>query len=82
VEGRSLSAVAHLALLGVNYAGNGILGLRKIKAARNRCFLSWYRRLGGSGDMKILLRFVLDFFILGKCDMVYREYVKFCEGEE
>ena len=40
VEGRSLSEVAHLATLGVNYAGTGILGVRKIKAASNRCFLS------------------------------------------
>lgn len=39
VEGRCLSEVAHLAMLGVNYTGTGILGLRKIKAARNRCFL-------------------------------------------
>ena len=34
VEGRCLSADAHLALLGVNYSGNGILGLRKIKKQR------------------------------------------------
>lgn len=33
VEGRSLSAVTHLARLGVNYAGTGILGLRKIKSS-------------------------------------------------
>ena len=34
MEGRCLSADAHLALLGVNYSGNGILGLRKIKKQR------------------------------------------------
>jgi len=33
VEGRSLSAVTHLARLGVNYTGTGILGLRKIKSS-------------------------------------------------
>ena len=36
VEGRCLSAVAHLALLGVNYPGTGILGLQKIKAEIGR----------------------------------------------
>ena len=34
VEGRNQRAVAHLASLGVNYSGNGILGLRKIKKQR------------------------------------------------
>ena len=37
VEGRCLSADAHLALLGVNYSGNGILGLRKIKSPKPKC---------------------------------------------
>ena len=33
MEGRSLSAVAHLATLGVNYAGTGILGFAKDKSS-------------------------------------------------
>lgn len=74
MEGRCLSAVTHLALLGVNYAGTGILGItvairgrrgfadadaafaypretvnrdvsQRIKAARNRCFLKYNRKL-------------------------------------
>ena len=39
VEGRCLSEVAHLAALGVNMVRAGILGLQRIKAASNRCFL-------------------------------------------
>ena len=39
MEGRSLSEVAHLAALGVNMVRAGILGLQRIKAASNRCFL-------------------------------------------
>jgi len=58
VEGRSLSAVTHLAKLGVNYAGTGILGLQKIKAARNRCF------------PVVIQIFCLLFLIWGKCDIV------------
>jgi hypothetical protein len=43
VEGRSLSAVAHLATLGVNYAGTGILGFAKDKSSEQSllsCFLA------------------------------------------
>ena len=39
MEGRSLGEVAHLAWLGVNIVRTGILGIQKIKAASNRCFI-------------------------------------------
>lgn len=40
MEGRSLSAVTHLARLGVNYAGTGILGLQKIKSSEKSLLYS------------------------------------------
>jgi len=50
VEGRSLSAVTHLARLGVNYTGTGILGLQKIRSSEKSLLYSYVRVLR---DVKI-----------------------------
>ena len=49
MEGRSLSEVAHLAQLGVNTVRAGILGLHRIKAARDRCF--FFQKLHGRNGL-------------------------------
>ena len=41
MEGRSQSAVTHLATARRQTVRNGILGLQKIKAARDRCLLCY-----------------------------------------
>jgi len=44
VEGRSQSAVTHLATARRQTVRNGILGLQKIKAARDRCFIFYKKK--------------------------------------
>ena len=44
MEGRSQSAVTHLATARRQTVRNGILGLQKIKAARDRCFIFYKKK--------------------------------------
>ena len=58
MEGRSLSAVAHLATLGVKYAGTGILGFAKDKSLSLIHILKDHRANGNKNTSKIKKKFL------------------------